>query len=124
MHREHLDNQVNPGLGLHYELVNDLRGITFAEVGTYEDSGRNWTTFASLGYQFKLGEHWRVGGAAAVFNSQTYNDGATFVGMVPLITYDFGPVKLNAVYFAKVANYNEVAAYGFYIGIPLEQRAP
>jgi hypothetical protein len=105
-------------------LINDSQGITFTEAGAYEDSGSNWAAFASLGYQFKLGEHWRMGGAIAVFNSKTYNDGATFIGMIPLITYDFGPFKLNAVYFPKVTSYNDIAAYGFYIGIPLGRWVP
>ena len=118
VHSRNLDNQVNPGLGLHYELVNDQRGITFAEAGSYLDSGRNWAKFAALGYQFKWGEHWRFGGAVAAVDSKTYNHGVAFVGMFPLITYDLGPLKLNAVYFPKVANYNQIAAFGFYLSIP------
>lgn len=117
--RDNLDNEVNPGLGLHYELRNTERSITFAEIGAYRDSGSNTATFLALGYQFKLGEHWRFGGAGAAMNSETYNHGVAFVGMFPLVTYDFGPVKVNAVYFPKVANYNEVAAFGFYVSIPL-----
>jgi hypothetical protein len=119
VHREHLDNQVNPGLALHYELTNSDRGVSFTEAGAYYDSGRNWAKFLALGYQFKLGDRWRVGGALAAMDSRTYNHGVAFVGMVPLVTYDMGPVKLNAVYFPKVANYNEVAAFGFYFSIPL-----
>ena len=118
VHRLNLDNQVNAGLALHYALIDDARGITFAEAGAYYDSGRNWAKFAALGYQFKFGERWRIGGALAALNSQTYNHGITFVGMIPLVTYDLGRIKLNAVYFPKVANYNEVAAYGFYLSIP------
>lgn len=117
--RENLDNEFNPGLGLHYELGNTERGITFAEIGAYRDSGSNTATFLALGYQFKLGEHWLFGGAVAAMNSKTYNRGVAFVGMFPLVTYDFGPVKVNAVYFPKVANYNEVAAFGLYVSIPL-----
>jgi len=52
-------------------------------------------------------------------HSQTYNNGVAFVGMFPLVTYDLGPAKLNAVYFPKFANYNEVAAFGFYLSLPL-----
>ncbi|HEX9663033.1 MAG TPA: hypothetical protein VGB27_12160 [Candidatus Binatia bacterium] len=44
--------------------------------------------------------------------------------MIPLITYDIGPIKLNAAYFPKFRHYNEVDAYGFYISIPLGRRAP
>jgi hypothetical protein len=123
VHREHLDNEYNPGLALHYELLNGARSITFAELGTYRDSGRSWAKFAALGYQFKFGERWRVGGALAAMDSQTYNHGVAFIAMIPLITYDLGRVKLNAVYFPKVGNYNEVAAFGFYFSIPLGQWA-
>jgi hypothetical protein len=42
--------------------------------------------------------------------------------MVPVITYDVGRIKLNAVYFPKVGHYNQFAAFGFYIGIPLRNR--
>ena len=121
VHSEHLDNEVNPGLGLHYEFSNTARGITFGEVGAYEDSGANTAKFAALGYQFKFGKRFRIGGALAVVQSQTYNKGVTFVGMIPLVTYDLGRVKLNAVYYPKFGDYNEVAAFGFYIGIPFGQ---
>lgn len=123
VHRLGLDNEVNPGLGLHYELVNDARGVAFADAGAYHDSGRNWAKFAALGYQFHFGERWRIGGALAAVRSRTYNDGVAFIAMIPLVTYDFGPVKLNAVYLPKFRPYNEVAAFGFYLSIPLGQRA-
>lgn len=119
VHKENLDNQVNPGLGLHYDFHDTKRGVAFAELGAYYDSGSNWAKFLSLGYQLKLGEKWKIGGAVAAMHSETYNQGVSFVGMFPLVTYDLGPVKLNAVYFPKVANYNEVAAFGFYISVPL-----
>lgn len=119
VHRLNLDNQVNTGLALHYALIDDRRGITFAEAGEYRDSGRNWAKFAALGYQFKVSERWRLGGALAMLNSDTYNRGVTFLGMIPLITYDLGLVKLNAVYFPKVGHYNEVDAFGFYLSLPI-----
>jgi hypothetical protein len=70
-----------------------------------------------------LGERWRIGGALAAVYSQTYNDGAAFVAMIPLITYDLGRVKLNATYIPKIPGHNKVDAYGFYISIPLGRRA-
>lgn len=118
VHRQNLDNEFNPGLGLHYELDNDAKSITFAEIGFYKDSGDNWSKFAALGYQFKLGEYWRVGGALAAMHSRTYNRGVTFVAMIPLLTLDLGRIKLNAVYFPKFGNYNKVDAFGFYLSIP------
>jgi hypothetical protein len=118
VHEQNLDNQINPGLALHYELSGSERGSTFLEAGAYKDSGSNWAKFAGLGYQFKFG-NWRIGGAVAAVNSATYNRGTTFVGMIPLVTYDLGRIKVNATYFPKIANYNEVDAFGFYLSIPL-----
>ena len=121
VHRKHLDNEVNPGLGLHYEFTNTKRGTTFGEVGVYEDSGTNTAKFAALGYQFKFGKRFRIGAALAVVQSQTYNKGAAFVGMIPLASYDLGRVKLNLTYLPKLGSYNTVDAFGFYISIPFGQ---
>jgi len=100
-------------------LIDYERGTTFAELGTFEDSGRAWAKFAALGYQFKVGSQWKMGGALAVMNSKTYNGGTTFVAMIPLITYDLGRIKLNATYLPRVPGYNEIAAFAFYISIPI-----
>ncbi|MEX0958576.1 MAG: hypothetical protein WDZ63_04760 [Burkholderiales bacterium] len=81
--RRNLDNEFNPGLGLHHELTDSARGVSFAEVGAYHDSGRNWAKFAGLGYQFKLGERLKIGGAIAAMHSKTYNGGVGFVAMIP-----------------------------------------
>lgn len=123
VHRLNLDNEVNPGLGLHYELSDTERGTTFAEIGAYQDSGSNLAKFAGLGYQFKFAKRWRIGGALAIVHSRTYNDGVTFLAMIPLITYDMGRVKLNATYLPELGHYNEVDAFGFYISIPFGQWA-
>lgn len=117
-HRLDLDNEFNPGIGLHYELDRDTLGTSFVQIGIYKDSGSNWAKFAALGYQFKLGNYWRLGGALAAVHSETYNQGVTFLAMIPLLTLDLGRIKLNAVYFPKFGHYNQVEAFGFYIGIP------
>jgi len=90
-------------------------------VGAYQDSGANTAKFAALGYQFKFGKRFRIGGALAVVHSRTYNEGVAFIGMIPLVTYDLGRVKLNATYLPKLGHLNEVAAFGFYISIPFGQ---
>ncbi|HUF19926.1 MAG TPA: hypothetical protein VMP00_04155 [Burkholderiales bacterium] len=117
--RLQVDNEINPGLGLHYELTESPRGISFAEAGAYYDCGRNWAKFVGLGYQFKLGGRLRIGGAIAAMHSKTYNGGVGFVAMIPLITYDLGRIKLNAVHLPKFGDHNKVAAWGFYVSIPL-----
>jgi hypothetical protein len=115
----HLDNEVNPGLGLGYEFSADARGIGFVEAGVYEDSGRHWTAIAGPGYQFRLGERWLPGVVLLFFDSRTYNHGRPFIAPIPMLGYDFGSFRLNAVYAPRVADYNEFAVFGFYVSVPL-----
>ena len=115
--RAHLDNEVNPGLGLRYDFHSDRLGVAFVEAGFYRDSGRNIASLAGPGYQFKLGERWRLGAALPLIYSRTYNHGRAFIAPIPLVTYDVGPVKLNAVY-APRTDQNRFAVFGFYLSIP------
>jgi hypothetical protein len=115
--RKHVNNELNIGLGLNYELRNDDQGVAFFEAGFYEDSGRNWAKLAGPGYQVKLGERWRLGAALLAIQSRTYNSGRAFIAPIPLLTYDLGRVKLNAIYAPKFQQ-NEFAVFGFYFSIP------
>jgi hypothetical protein len=89
------------------------------EAGFYRDSGSHVAKLAGLGYQIKLGERWRLGGALTAVHSQTYNDGRLFVAPIPILTYDMGPVKLNAIYVPRYGDYNQFAVFGFYFSVPL-----
>lgn len=115
----HLDNEVNPGLGLNYEFHNDARGVATLDAGFLKDSGRNWAKFAGLGYQFKLGDNWRLGGDLLAIHSQTYNNGRGFVAPIPHLTYDFGHLKLNAIYIPAVREIVQFSVVSFYITIPM-----
>jgi hypothetical protein len=117
--RSGLDNEVNAGLGLNYEFLNDSTGSAHVMAGSYRDSGRNWAKFAGPGYQFKLGQHWRAGGSLLVVDSRTYNHGRTFLAPIPMLSYDFGPAKVNAVYIPKVSDVSDFAVFGFFLSIPL-----
>lgn len=116
--RKKVDNEVNSGLGLSYEFHNDSQGAAFVAAGFYKDSGRNWAKVAGPGYQFKLGDRWRLGVALPLIQSETYNKGRAFVAPIPLLSYDFGAVKLNAV-FAPQTPQNRFAVFGFYFSVPL-----
>lgn len=85
----------------------------------YGDSGRNLAKVAGIGYQYKLGRRWRLGGALMAIQSETYSQGKTFIAPIPLLTYDFGPVKVNAIYLPKYGDYNQFAVFGLYFSIPL-----
>jgi hypothetical protein len=99
----------------------DRRGIGFVEAGFYRDSGSNLAKIAGIGYQFKLGRRWRLGGALAALQSQTYNQGDAFIAPFPVLSYDFGAVVLNAMYVPVYREYNQFAVFGFYLSVPLRR---
>ena len=116
---QHLDNELNVGFGLGYKFHNDARGEANVETGFFKDSGRNWAKFAGGGYQFKLGDRWRLGADLLAIQSPTYNYGHSFIAPIPRLTYNFDAVKLNATYIPKVQRYNAFAVYAIYLTIPL-----
>jgi len=109
---------VNAGLGLGYNFHNDDQGVAFFDAGFFKDSGRNWAKFAGPGYQFKLSDHWRLGATLTLLQSQTYNRGRAFIAPIPLLTYDLGALKLNAVYVPRFQQV-EFAVFVLYFSIPL-----
>lgn len=118
--RQRVDNEFNPGLGIGYEFHSDARGSAFVNAGIYKDSSNQWAKLAGPGYQFKLGDSWRVGALLPVIQGKGYNQGRAFVAPLPLLTYDFGTVKLNAVYAPRFAPATNFAVFAFYFSIPLE----
>ena len=114
-----MDNEFNAGLGLNYTVHEDERGIQFVEAGFYRDSGSRLAKLAGMGYQYKVGSRWRLGGALVAVQSSTYNHGDPFIAPLPIVTYDLGPVKLNAMYVPRYGDYNKFAVFGFYFSVPL-----
>ena len=100
-------------------MHEDERGIQFVEAGFYRDSGSHIAKIAGMGYQYKFGQRWRLGGALLGVQSETYNAGSPFIAPVPIVTYDLGRVKLNAVYIPAYGDYNPFAVFGFYFSLPL-----
>jgi hypothetical protein len=74
-----------------------------------------------MGYQYKLGKRWRLGGALFGIQSETYNGGSPFIAPLPIATYDLGRVKLNAVFAPHYGSYNPFATFGFYFSVPLKR---
>lgn len=115
------DNEQNWGLGVNYEFFEDTQGAAFVEAGVYRDSGSNLAKYAGAGYQFKLGKNWRVGAMLVGVQSQTYHEGRFFIAPIPVVTYDFGLVKLNAIYIPRYREYNQFAAFGLMFSIPFSE---
>lgn len=110
-----VDNEVNPGLGVRYRLAHSERLQWVLDAGAYRDSGRNTALLAGAGALWKVSPGWRLGGALAVLDSDTYNQGKTFVAPLPLAAYEFRWATLNFVYLPKVSDLNEVATLGFWV---------
>jgi len=51
-------------------------------------------------------------------HSDTYNHGDAFIAPLPILTYDLGPVSLNAIYVPHYRDYNKFAVFGLYFSIP------
>lgn len=72
-----------------------------------------------MGYQYKFFDNWRFGAAVLAVQSKTYNNGDAFIAPLPILTYDLGAVKLNAIYVPKYGDYNRFAVFGLYFSFPL-----
>jgi hypothetical protein len=105
---------VNPGLGLRYRFPRQDFDW-FLEGGAYRDSGRNTAVFAGAGVFWKPAGGLRLGGALALFHSDTYNDGNAFIAPLPLVAYEWRAVSVNMVYFPKVSGINDINTLGFWL---------
>jgi hypothetical protein len=112
-----VDNNLNPGLGLRYEFARHERWSFFADAGAYYDSGKNTAVYGGVGALWQVVGGLRIGAALAVMDSDTYNNGRTFVAPLPLAAYDFGPVTVNLTFFPKVSKFNDVATLGLWFTV-------
>lgn len=110
-----VDNEVNGGLGLRYRVTHSERLDWIFDAGAYRDSGHNTARVAGAGALWKPAERLRLGAALALFDSDTYNRGRSFLAPLPVAAYELGPVTLNFVYLPKFRDVNPVAALGFWL---------
>jgi hypothetical protein len=113
----HVDNQVNPGLGLRYRTSHTENVDWILDVGGYHDSGRHTALFAGAGAAWHATDRLRLGGALAAFQSKTYNSGKSAIALVPVAAYEWPTVSLNVVYFPRLGRFNDINTFGFWITI-------
>ncbi len=111
------DNQINPGLGVRYGFAEWKRWSFFVDAGLFQDSGQNLAKLLGAGAMWDFGHGFRAGGALTFLNSETYNNGRSFIAPLPLVSYDIGRVTLSATFIPKVSTFNEVATLGFWITV-------
>ncbi len=98
----HVDNEVNPGLGLRYRAPRDERLDWIFDTGLYRDSGRNTAFFAGAGASWHATGHLRLAGALTFFKSD-------------VAVWDTRAVSFNLVFFPKVPQTNSIATLGFWL---------
>ena len=115
------DHEVNPGLGLRYELAPiEWCSTPFTEAAVYRDSGANASYYAALGCKgFRLSDHVRLGAGLALMQSQTYNHGNPFVAPVPLLSWQISSVTLNFIQYPRIKSLGIIDTTGLYLSIPL-----
>ena len=111
----HVDNELNPGLGLRYRVRQGERLDWIFDTGFYRDSGRNTAFIAGAGASWHAGEHLRLAGALTFFKSDTYNRGRAGIAPLPIAVWDTRPVSFNFVYFPKLREINSIATVGFWL---------
>jgi hypothetical protein len=111
----HFNRDRAPGLGFRWQFAEHERWRFFADAGVFSDSGRNTAVLAGAGALWHVGAGFQVGAALAVMNSDTYNNGRTFIAPLPLVAWDLGPATINLTFFPKIERYNDVATVGLWV---------
>ena len=96
-----VDNEFNPGVGVRYKFA-EWRVSFHAEAGNLlrlrPQLGEGSSGAVAL---WEVLPRFHIGGALALFHSDTYNHGDAFVAPLPLLAYDIGPATLNLTYFPQ-----------------------
>ena len=116
-----LTEEFNPGLGVRWRAPQSARRDFVADAGFYRDSGGRTARFAGAGVLWHAGESLRLGGALALFKSDTYNAGKAFVAPVPLAAYETRLCTFNMVFIPRFGDVNQTSQLGFWLSIPLRQ---
>ena len=116
-----LTHEWNPGVGLRWRKRQWERHDLFADAGIYRDSGGRTARLAGGGVLWRAGESLRLGGAVALFRSDTYNHGEAFVAPVPLAAYETRLATFNMVFLPKHGTVNATSQLGFWLSIPLRR---
>ncbi|HEY3076220.1 MAG TPA: hypothetical protein VGJ74_13690 [Burkholderiales bacterium] len=107
-----LTHEVNPGLGVRWRSNESM---LFADAGFYRDSAAHTAKLAGAGAFWHASERLRLGGAAVLLKSETYNHGKAFIAPVPLAAYETRRATFNLVYFPKWRDVNPTSQVGAWV---------
>jgi hypothetical protein len=112
-----LDNTVNPGVGVRYLIGENQSLRWFADAGIYRDSSNGTAKLAGAAVHWKVTGSLGLGGALVAFHGPAYNQGRTFVTLLPVVSYELKPVTLNLFYAPKLRELNEINTLGFWVTV-------
>jgi hypothetical protein len=116
-------NEVNPGVGLRYELWRPApRWSFFGDTSIYYDSSREWAKYAGLGTYYELSASWRFGASIVYAQSQSYNKGKPFFAMVPGVGFEYRRVLVNMVVLPSEDASSKISGLAVFLSIPLRPR--
>jgi hypothetical protein len=110
-------NEFNPGLGLRLRRSLGERFDFIADAGAYRDSARHTAFLAGAGVLWHAVAGARLGAAAVLLKSPTYNDGDLLLVPAPVAAYEWRGVTLNAVYFPRYRDLNPTNVLGFWLTV-------
>ena len=109
-----LTHEFNPGLGIRWRRADP--GV-FAVAAAYSESAANTAVVSGAGYPSRAGDSLRLGGALALFRSDTYIKGDAFIAPIPLAAYEYRRVTFNLAYFPKWRDTNLTNQVGGWITV-------
>ncbi len=118
-------NEFNQGFGFRGSFGTDSAATTlFVEGGAFEDTFNNQAKYLSVGFQVRLVDQLRAGINAAVYTTQSIQDGNPFFAPIPILSYTVSVVTLNFVYLPKYQRRNPWHTIGAYATLHLFKGQP
>ena len=107
-------NEINAGAGLHYDFYNYKNHTFWTDAGLVNDSFKNLSKFAVLGYKYQIFKNFYLGAGLYCSSTKSIQHGDPFLAPLPFLSYKYKRFSLNFTYLPdfKTTNiYPTVASY-------------
>jgi len=116
-------NEINPGVGLRYEVWRPAaHWSVFGDASVYYDSSREWAKYVGVGAYYSLTSSWKIGATIVYAQSESYNRGKPFFAAVPGLAVEYRRVVFNVVLLPSERAASKVTGLALFLTIPLIHR--
>ncbi|HEY7161276.1 MAG TPA: hypothetical protein VH815_08450 [Acidobacteriota bacterium] len=112
----------NPGLGYHFNFVDNTHAILFTDVGLFLNSVSRSTIFSMAGAELKLFFGVSAGANGGIVYSPAYNSGKPIIALLPSVSFRHESLRFNCTYIPKYKDVNRNSAFGFSVTWFLDRR--